>query len=490
MSTPRPLPLVGLLAALLLLLAPSAAADVVHLRTGEAVKGRPIQERSNDNILIVEDYLTGSLRAFAWEAVDPADRVALQEAWGLVNTGQKLVTGDRVEYRLESGRATEIRGLVESENDTTIFIRRDGRIIEVPKARVVGRDREDMDVREIWGPDQLYDRQKAAMLAQLQGDASKWTALQDQQLATYAEWAGALEKAREHYQKAAADEGFLQKDTAAQRLARVEALLQDKAALDTLKDARLKLGMNVFRRVREILDGFGEKHPDASDAVKQKLEDLRAEFTERRTREFQKLARQKFVDIVETLIRDKVREKDVTITDLTSWTRRELPDAAFKILAERTMKSNDDVTPEEARQFWEGRPKTQYRRISYGAGTFIVEPAKMKAPTQRRTTGGGGGGNRPGSGGGGTTPQFQIPKPPTRDQWWEEIATTRDRLEWVLAYFIEHSELFEMDDREFRLCVMCNGVGLLSKLLQTGDTLSYLCTRCGGAQKDVIVVFR
>ena len=30
----------------------------------------------------------------------------------------------------------------------------------------------------------------------------------------------------------------------------------------------------------------------------------------------------------------------------------------------------------------------------------------------------------------------------------------------------------------------------LSKVLQTGDTLTYLCTRCGGAQKDVIVVFR
>ena len=37
---------------------------------------------------------------------------------------------------------------------------------------------------------------------------------------------------------------------------------------------------------------------------------------------------------------------------------------------------------------------------------------------------------------------------------------------------------------------MCHGVGLLTKTLQTGDTLSYLCTRCGGAQQDVVVKYR
>ena len=55
---------------------------------------------------------------------------------------------------------------------------------------------------------------------------------------------------------------------------------------------------------------------------------------------------------------------------------------------------------------------------------------------------------------------------------------------------MENSELFELDDREFRPCAMCHGVGLLSKTLQTGDVLSYLCTRCGGAQQDVIVKYR
>lgn len=470
-----------LVAVLLPATLPSASADVVHLRTGEAVKGRPVQERSNDAILTVEDYLTGAFRRFSWSAIDPADRSRIRKTWGWDLTGENVVVGEVIEIKLGDGSTTEIRGLVERETETTVYLRKDGEVIEVPKSRIVARDEEELDVRDVWTPKQLMEKLYEDMRKDPKVDFDNPTARDHWKIATRAEWVGDLEAAQEHYTACGADETFLKKDLALQRLVKIEELLQDKAALQTLRDARMKLRMNLFRRTREILDGFAEKHPDASEAVTAKLEDLRGEFNERRLIQLQLVAKRRFVKILQDLISDKVREKGVAVTDVTGWTRRELPDQAFTVLAEKAMGKLDDVTPEEAKSLWEGRPKRQWKRVTYGGGTFIVDPPKIKPPKRRRSRGG----NKGGGGGG----QVQIPKPPTRDQWWEK-ASIREREQWVLAYVVERSELFELGEREYRPCPMCHGVGLLTKTLQTGDTMSYLCNRCGGAQQDVIVKFR
>jgi hypothetical protein len=47
------------LAGFLSLPAGLASAEVVKLRTGETIKGRVVAERTNENILVVEDYLLG-----------------------------------------------------------------------------------------------------------------------------------------------------------------------------------------------------------------------------------------------------------------------------------------------------------------------------------------------------------------------------------------------------------------------------------------------
>ena len=477
--------------AVVVTLAGPAGADVVHLRTGQAVKGRPIQERSNENVLTIEDYLTGALRRFDWDAVDPADRERLQGGWGWTNNEGQLIEGSRIVLRLSGGEEEEIFGVVESETDAEVKLRRQGDLLTIQKAQIVSNEPESLDVRQVYDADQLYER-LAARMKEEGVDFGALTGRDHWRLATWAEWAGALEQAKVHYTAAAADEEFLKRELANQRLARVDALIQDEAARQTLRTARIKLQQHLFRRVREILDGFGEQHPDAGEAVLGQLEAMKADATNERSAYFTNVAKREYVDIVEDLIQDKVREEvdgePIALTDVTSWTRRDLPEAAFARMAEKYMSRYDDVTPEEARAFWdrrlELRSKPRWRRSSYGSGTFIVDPPKIKPP--KRNSGGGGGARRPGSGGGGSV---QIPKPPTRDQWWDK-ANVKDKTQWVLAYFAERSELFELGDREFRPCQLCHGVGLLSKTLQTGDTLSYLCTRCGGAQQDVVVKYR
>ncbi len=59
----------------LLAVAPTVASgDVIKLRTGETVKGRVVAERSNEGVLVVEDFLTGGTRELEQlfdDAVDP-----------------------------------------------------------------------------------------------------------------------------------------------------------------------------------------------------------------------------------------------------------------------------------------------------------------------------------------------------------------------------------------------------------------------------------
>jgi hypothetical protein len=338
-----------------------------------------------------------------------------------------------------------------------------------------------VDPREVWSPRQLWDK----FLQSLRDEGVNTSAPRAEdhwRMATYAQWLFLLEEAQEHYAACAGDEAFLKREVARQRLTAVEALIRDAKARETLAQAKSYVNWHNYRKAGEILDGFEAKHPEASDEVKKVLEKARKDFAQRRTEHFQKIARDNFVKIAENLIGAKVKEKDLLITDATSWTRRELVDESFKALAVR-MEKYDAVTPEEARTYWEGRRKGTWRRVTYGAGTFIENPPKIKPP--KRSTA-----PRPASGAGGrAAPAIQIPKPPTRDAWWAD-AKASEKESWLLAFFVEKSELFEVGERETRPCAVCNGVGLIHKTLQTGDVLSYLCTRCGGAQNDVVVKFR
>ena len=69
-------------------------------------------------------------------------------------------------------------------------------------------------------------------------------------------------------------------------------------------------------------------------------------------------------------------------------------------------------------------------------------------------------------------------------------AETRERVNWVFAFFGEHSELFEVGAQEKRPCILCQGTGLESHTDQTGQVTSFLCRRCAGSQYDVTAKFR
>jgi hypothetical protein len=470
----------ALFALALLGLAPRpASADVVRLRTGETVKGRVLTDRTNEQILVMEDYLSGAIREIAWGAVVDEDAERLQRAGGLKFVAQTMEC-DVIVYRLDDGSTATVRGKVEQETADALILRNlTSKDLRIPKARVVSRSTEECDPQEIYPSEELAQKRLQEDPPQ---DARGWYIF-----AQYCESVGAWTQAKEAYESAAADDAFLNRKLAQDGANRVASIIKDAEAVRTLIDLRTALGAQLWKRVRDGIEGFPAKHPEAGDAVKKKLETLTADFTARRAKAFADLAGKRLEPIVRDLIRRKVASKDVAYNDVQSWIRAECVKETFERLLREMQSKDPAVTEEEVKGFWENRPKraSSWRLARYGSGSFIVEPPKVlpktgsKAPTQPQK-----GGNQ------GPAAQIELPKPPTRDDWWKD-ANTDTRAEFWFALFVEKSGLFEVDPKKDRVaCTRCEGDGTITFTLSTGGQVTVLCPRCGGARFDYSVKFR
>lgn len=472
---------------LLALVAPSAAADVVRLRTGESVKCRLIQERSDERTLVVEDLLSGTVREFAWEAVDPLDRARIRVEWNIDERGSARTTrGHRFLIRLAGDETEEIYGLKEKEDATQVHVRVRGNVTAIEKSRIVEWSEEVMDPRDIWTADQLMERY-AQELAQQDppADLGSTDGMVAFKIGDYAEWAGALTVARDAFRRAGADPDYGSRLVAENRATRVESLIRDKQAMDAIRDLKTKLSSNLFLAVRKGLADFETNNQGASEAVLKALTAFRDDVAKRRDKHFRQMARSTFHKLCVKLIETKVREKDLKLSEAKSWARKELPEAAFAALTAR-METKDEVTPMEARAYWdtrwEGVTKSGWHRTSYGSGSLIPYPGKLLPPKPKPPPK-----NAPQQQG--PAPKVTLPKAPTPDQWWAKAGP--ERVPWLMAHFVQTSGLFEVsDDLEKAPCVMCAGKGIITKSAQTGELISYICDRCGGTQADYTVKFR
>jgi hypothetical protein len=459
-----------------------AGADVIRLKTGETIKGRILHDRTNEAVLVIEDYLSGGVREIAWDAVSQEDAELHDPSQAGGMKKELVVQCEIVTYRLDGGSTAEVRGVVKGEEGGFLLVKTTQKEpLRIEKTRIVSREQSECAPEDVEEPVVLYEQKKAEIDPQ---DARGWY-----RLAVYAEKVGWFEGAKEAYETAASDETYLQRAAAQAGAARVSALIRDKAALATLADLRNKLAFTQFAGVRAGLEAFPTQHPEASDAVKKQVEALRAALTEKRGAYFKGKVFKDFTDVLKNLIQKKVTGKNVLYNDVQGWARKPAVDAAFEEVTKRYQAKDATVTPEEVnKQFWEGRPKPAngWKRAKYGSGSFLIEPPKIKPPS---------GGNRPpqprsGGSGGQPAPKVDHPKPPTRDEWWAK-ASTEERTQFWLATIVEKSGLFELaQQRERTACPLCLGEGLIHRVTSGGADDTYLCNRCGGAQNDLTVKFR
>lgn len=436
---------------------------IVRLRSGESLKGRLIVERCDEKVFVVQDHLSGAVRALSWTLLEPEDRERLDPRASRHGPLVRPVEGDRLTLRLLDGSRVEVYGRIVEEDDERVVLWRDGKTIGIRKERIERRSRSEMDPRDIWSPAQLVARFLRDLVEDEGADPANLTAEQHFRLAEYARAAEDHEAAREHYAACARDPTFPGAKVATQRLDEVRALLRDRDALATLREARRALALKAFRAARELITGFTDEHPQVSASVRRRLEKAKEEFESRRSAFYRIEIRIHLPKVLRRLIDETVRDQDATLKAAVAWTRRELPETLFETTAARFEKW-DDVTPEEARAFWQDRPRGTWHTASYGSGTFIVDPPKVRAGAEGRRR--------------------------DPEAWWR-AASAKERASWLTAWFAEKSELFELSDRmAYTPCSRCSGTGLTHARRADGRAVEVLCARCLGARRDRAVRYR
>lgn len=468
------------LAGFLSLPAGLASAEVVKLRTGETIKGRVVAERTNENILVVEDYLLGGFREIAWGAVDKPDETRIKESLGMGGLGDTLVQGVLIVYRLNVG-TTEVRGVIVGQEAGFLLLKNISSKdpLRIPLDKIVSRENIEMDAQEVWPPSEIIAKKREELNPV---EARDWF-----KLAQHAEAVGAYAEAKEAYETAAADEAYLQRSQAQLGVTRMTAVLNDSEAIRTLNDLRNAVSSQLWKRVREGIEGFGAKHPDASEPVKKQLEGLKADFTKKRSAAFADFAGRNLEPIVKRMIELKVRVRDAAFNDIQAWIRKDAIEEGFAELAKRLQEKDPSVTVEEVKTLFAARPKrpNSFRSARYDSGSFLIEPPQIKPPSGNpRPTQPQKGGNQ------GPPPNIPTPKPPTRDTWWTD-ATSDVRRNFWWATFVEKSGLYEVSPKKEKTpCSACDGAGKQSRMLSGGYLQEWLCVRCGGARFDIIIKYR
>ena len=460
-----------LLSALVVSFTPgTAAAEVIRLRTGEIVKGRPIEKLSTETLLVIEDATTGNLRKLRWSVVERADRERILKAWGRLAPTIEPVMGHVLVLTLENGQTTEVRGLLTGETKTHDKVMSLGRLLEIEKARVKSIREQLVDPRAIWTPAQIVRDYIKRLPKSALDESAMPTSATHLRIARYAEELGAYEDARVHYEEASRDKNAAHHKFAMQKLAAMKALLAEGTALAELRRARMALQLRSFRKARTRIRKIEETFTKPGAHLAKQIRETKERFEGVRERHFAFEAGRMLPKLAQRLIDARVREHGGGITDATAWSRRELPDALFEALAKH-MRRQDDVKPAEASAFWKQRPRRSWRTVTYGSGSFIILGPGPRPPRKGKAKGRG------------------IPRPPTRDEWWDR-SDLKTRSGWLFAYFVEHSELFDTTDARGKPCAQCGGTGFERHRLQNGLFAQFLCRRCAGTQTDRALRYR
>lgn len=457
---------------------PGASADVVRLRSGEAIKGRVLRDRSNEEVLVVEDYLAGANRELSWDAVDPADKERIKVLLGIQDVGEVLIPCDLVSYRLDNGSVVVIKCIVLKEEGGFLVVRTlADKGMRLAVARVVSRAKGECEPLELYSAAEIADKYKEDLAP---SDARTWFSFGQQ-----CEAAGAYAAAKEGYEAAASDEAFLKRKQAQEGAARMESILRDQEAVNEIISLKQGVGAAQWRRVREAIDGFATKHPTIGDAAKKKLEELKTLFAKRRTAHFTAKVADRLEKIVrDDLLKKRVAPKDTAFNDVQGWIRREALEQAFAQLLTELQKSDPAVTAEELKSFWEGREKRAWRTAKYASGTRFFYPPKIMPKTGTKQV------QPQRNQGGGPAPVLKLPEPPSRDDWWKGLPT-EERVALWWAVFVEKSGLFEIDPKQIKIpCSKCEGEGVKTYTLSNGMQATTLCERCAGARYDISIRYR
>ncbi len=452
------------------LLSPAARAraEIVGLRKGDVVHGEILS--FDETGLRLRTFEGGEI-TLPWEVVAPEEAERLKKALGLIvdETDDEIrIPGVRI--TLAAGEV--ISGVIVPGKETAdeLVLKRADGIRTYPKNRIQEIEKDvAIEALEEYTPKELFKRF-------IDETAAPTTAEGHFAAADYARRIGAYDEALEHLKKCAeVDPGWRAEVVKAQREG-AEKILASAEARGLFEKIRRHVRSGEWKAALASVEDLTKRFPDSpilGELDKEKLN--RERILERQKHSFQSRISSDWITIAHALIRQKVREKELSMQEAKNWAEKELSEQVAARVAEKL-----GIDVGGVRELWNGRRPGSPRQASYGNGTFLVEKLKPKkapqssTPRRRATT---------------QQPADQGPKKPTPEEWWTRTAPD-ERFRWLLAYYAERTKSLEVVRTDYSQCVKCSGRGFLSVIAQTGDTGYIPCDRCWQLGRDRVVVYR
>ena len=434
---------------------------MLHLRDGRVAWGT-IQAHEPEGFTFAR-LDNGGVARLAWGMLDPAQEKELRLQYGYVD-----LTRDEVMVnaeRIQTTDGTEFVGIVLDRTPDAILLKTLGSTLAIRKDRIgAGSVPVRVPAREIYSKQELYDQ---FVGANPPSDAAGHFAAGE-----FCERIFDFARSVEHYKKAAELDPKFRASEVQLAVARAAEKGKNQDQLDYLSDVDSDLRQRRYDKAYAKADAFAAKYPGsplAADAKKAKDQIAKA-----RDAFLASEVARLWVVKAEKLAHKAALEMD--LEQALAYVTESLPQDLVNGIAKDLQKVAKDVSPEAVKQMWAARKKVRYLRASYGLGTWLLgkeealkgeedeKQAKDKAPDTEL---------------GKERAEFEKKlklflknqemarksqnadeKKEDRDAFWRDYGAL-SKEQWLLAYFVENSGLFELAKKPtLDNCPDCGGKGV------------------------------
>jgi hypothetical protein len=463
---------------------PSAApVRMLRMRSGDILWGSiESHDPEGVHLRLVE---TGGLVPIAWSLLDPGEQRTLQLTYGYVDDDVEELSVDAERITLNDG--SELVGrIVNGEGDFLWFKRAEG-TIPIDKRRLQGAPvLVKAPALDVYTKQELYQQKAFELGPSLVLEGRGGAEAQDE-LARFAERLFDFPHALEHYMLVRTLDPTLDPERIAAAIARCTLKAEQQQQVDFLAEIDLWRARKRYDKALAALELFPRQFPESPlledwNALKARvLKHQEADLREQVVRSFHARAQR--------LARDAARKDDYE--QVIAYLDEGMADALLQAVQKDLAEFAPDITPEQVQRLWRERKGGRIHLASYGLGTWLLgedralaDPGKDKDKEPRE--------EKPAPGSKAEARKkleeriqrylknqelaraAQSGGGPSREDdpnaFWKEY-DINGRANWVLAYFVESSGLFQIDRIRFENCRECGGTGVRD-LVNAGSAIS------------------
>ncbi len=459
-----------------------ASTRMLRLKSGAILWGS-IEAHDPDGIgfRILE---TGGVVPLGWSLLDPAEERELRLAFGYLEAGGEELLVDAERITLNDG--TELIGKIVNTDDQYLWFKRAEGTIPIDKRRLEGGA---VLVRapalDVYTKEELYQLKAFEVQDELVLEGTRGARAHDQ-LAQFAERLFDFAHAVEHYGIVRSLDPNYEAARVQMALDRSSAKAELKQQIDLLAEIDMWRVRKRYDKALEGLESFPKLYPNSP--LLEDWNELRERVKRHQQADLGEEVVRRFHAWSVRLARDAARKK--SYEEVLAYLDEAMTEELLKNAEQDLKVLSPDITPEEVQRVWRQRKGGRFHQASYGLGTWLLgEERALATPGDEKD-------------------KEQAEKPAAGSQaaarakleeriqrylknqelarkaqnvegtseeedpseFWKDF-NIASRSQWILAYFVENSGLFEVERIRFANCRECGGTGARD-VINTGSAIA------------------